>query len=297
MTSYSKEKLYQSIIDIDDKYIEEAQETKQNRIRAMWKRYMAIAACLCLAAVAASAIFYGNAQPMAEDEEIYNLRLFQNAAQGQEAREIFTLSYTDNSTEIEYPITRADGARIPAVFVPASSDNNSGNGTDMTLAEAASFAYMDVDTAPDELQEKILAAREVIIYSKSWVADGFACYILSPDGTQKTVPSFSELFPGWEIPTIDIDEHAFTLDGLGEHEKYGILVAVSEINTDYMVCQTTSSLAPFAAGQSVHVYFPANFDASCVEKGKTMMVSFYGKDCDGASGTVYAQEIWRYDQD
>ena len=156
---------------------------------------------------------------------------------------------------------------------------------------------MDLDTAPAELQETIQKAREVIIYSQSWVADGFECYVTSPDGTRETIPSFSELFPGWELPAIDPNELSVTADGLGSSAEYGIFVEVTEIKKDYMICQTTSSLSPFQAGQIVHVYFPADFDVSSVEKGEIQFVSFYGKDCDGASRTVIAQGISAYHGD
>ncbi len=156
---------------------------------------------------------------------------------------------------------------------------------------------MDLDAAPAELQETIWKAREVIIYSQSWVADGFECYVTSPDGTRETIPSFSELFPGWELPAIDPNELSMTADGLGSNAEYGIFVEITEITNDYIIGQTTSSFAPFQAGQIVHVYFPADFDVSSAEKGEVRFVSFYGKDCDGASGTVFAQEISAYHDD
>ena len=35
---------------------------------------------------------------------------------------------------------------------------------------------------------------------KSWVADGWKAVITRADGTVEQVPSFSELFPGQELP-------------------------------------------------------------------------------------------------
>ena len=204
------------------------------------------------------------------------------------------MSYSDHSADLEHFVTLEDGTVIPAVFVPVSEDHDRSDDADMTLEEAQSFAYMDLDAAPAELQETIRKAREVIIFSQSWVADGFECYVTSPDGTRETIPSFSELFPGWELPAIDPNELSVTADGLGSSAEYGIFVEVSEIHDDYLTGQTTSALAPFRAGQSVRVYFPTDFDVSSVEKGEIRFVSFYGKDCDGASGTVFAQKISAY---
>lgn len=161
----------------------------------------------------------------------------------------------------------------------------------MTQEEAEYYAYMNYDTASTELKETIMAARNQIIYSQSWVADGFECYIIAPDGTQEKVATFSELFPDWEMPIVDTDDAAVTPDGLGTNEQYGVFVKVMGIENDYMICQATSTLAPFEEGQSIRVYFPVNYDASCIEKGKNMMVSFYGRDCNRADGTIYANEI------
>ena len=288
------DELYKGVIEIDDRFIEEAQETKRNRKHHAWKRYAAAAACLCLIAVSAIIVFHGKEHPAADSAEAYHLSLLQGPSQGQEAMEICTLSYSDHGTDLEHFVTLADGTVIPAVFVPASADHDRSDDADMTLEQAQAFAYMDLDTAPAELQETIRKAREVIIYSQSWVADGFECYVTSPDGTRETIPSFSELFPGWELPTIDPNELSVTADGLGSSAEYGIFVAVTEIHDDYLTGQTTSALAPFRAGQSIRVYFSADFDAGCIEKGEIRFVSFLGKDCDGASGTVIAQEISAY---
>ena len=285
------EELYKGVIEIDDRFIEEAQETKRSVKHHAWKRYAAAVACLCLIAVSTIIVFHGKEHLAAGSVEAYHLSLLQGSSQGQEATEICALSYPAHGTDLEHFVTLADGTVIPAVFIPAAVDHDRSDDADMTLEEAQSFAYMDLDAAPAELQETIRKAREVIIYSQSWVADGFECYVTSPDGTRETIPSFSELFPGWELPAIDPNELSVTIDGLGSSAEYGIFVEITEIMKDYMIGRTTSTYAPFQAGQIIHVYFPADFDVSSVEKGEIKFVSFYGKDCDGASGTVFAQEI------
>ncbi len=283
------EELYRGIIDLDDKYIEEARETKLTGKRPGWKRYAAIAACLCLFAVSTVIVFHGKEQPAG----VYHLSLFHDPAPGQEAAEICTLSYTDQSSNIEHFVTLEDGTTIPAVSL-ASSEQTESDDAGMTLEEAQSFAYMDLDTAPEELREIILKAREVIIYSRAWVADGLEAYVTSPDGTRSALPSFSELFPGWELPTIDPDSCAMTADGLGCDAMYGMFVEVTEIKNDYIMGRLTSTATPFQAGQSIRVDFPDHFDAGSLEKGTVQFVSFYGKDCDGAAGTVHAVEISAY---
>lgn len=288
------EELYKGIIEIDDRYIEESRETKLNAKHIAWKRYAAIAACLCLIAASSVILFHGKKEHISDYERVYHLSVFQVNMKGQETAEICTLSYTDQGSDLEHFVTLADGTMVPAVFVPATFHDSSSNDVDMTLEEARSFAYMDLDTAPAELQETIQKAREVIIYSQSWVADGFEAYISSPDGTKRSVPAFSELFPGWELPTIDPSLNTMTPDGLGRDAKYGVFVEIAEIMNDYMLGRVTSASTPFQAGQSIQVYFPEDFDVSQIRKGTVQFVSYYGKDCDGANGTVRADEICVY---
>ncbi|MCI8415310.1 MAG: hypothetical protein HFF00_06765 [Ruminiclostridium sp.] len=67
------------------------------------------------------------------------------------------------------------------------------------LQEAAQLAYMDLEKAPANLKEEIIAAREQIIFNElSWSADGG--YIKNADGTIEVMPIFSDLFPGWDLP-------------------------------------------------------------------------------------------------
>lgn len=67
------------------------------------------------------------------------------------------------------------------------------------------IAYMDVEQVSEEMQARIIEARNEIIFSQSWVADGLHGYVVDKDGViVEEVPQFSELFPSdWEIPFID----------------------------------------------------------------------------------------------
>ncbi len=127
------DELYKGVIEIDDRFIEEAQETKRNVKHHAWKRYAAAAACLCLIAVSAIIDFHAKEHPAAGSAEAYHLSLLQGSSQGQEATEICTLSYSDHGTDLEHFVTLADGTMIPAVFVPASADHDCSDDADMTL--------------------------------------------------------------------------------------------------------------------------------------------------------------------
>jgi len=65
------------------------------------------------------------------------------------------------------------------------------------------IAGMSLDTAEPEMQKRILEARNKIIFSESWSADGVDVYVERRDGTTEKVPEFSELFPGWDMPVIE----------------------------------------------------------------------------------------------
>ena len=85
-----------------------------------------------------------------------------------------------------------------------SSSFNAEN--EATLAAATQYAYLDLDTATPDMQEKILAARNTIIFSTDWVADGYEAYVedITSGEVLEILPSFSELFPDWDLPVNDI---------------------------------------------------------------------------------------------
>ncbi len=68
---------------------------------------------------------------------------------------------------------------------------------------AKEYAYRDISKATPEEKEKIIDARNTIIYSNGWVADGFELARVKANGTYEYMPKFSELFPDWDIPTIN----------------------------------------------------------------------------------------------
>ena len=70
------------------------------------------------------------------------------------------------------------------------------------LKAAEVYAYMDYETADAATQEKILEARNTIIFSRSWVSDGMYSCVMDPDGNVvRVTPQFSEVFPAdWELP-------------------------------------------------------------------------------------------------
>lgn len=67
------------------------------------------------------------------------------------------------------------------------------------------LAYLDYDSASDEMKAKILEARKEIIFSTDWIADGYSGCVRNVETGEiiRTLPSFSDLFPTWELPVED----------------------------------------------------------------------------------------------
>ena len=73
--------------------------------------------------------------------------------------------------------------------------------------EAQEFASLAPENASPEMREKILSARNAIIYDTDWVADGFEMRVEDRDGNViQRLPHFSELFPNWDLPVYDPEQ-------------------------------------------------------------------------------------------
>ena len=84
------------------------------------------------------------------------------------------------------------------------------------VVEASNYAYMDLNAAKSiDQKEKILQARETIIYSQGWDADGLGGYISDSEGNViEEIPAFYDLFPAdWSIPTVSTEESASNSEG------------------------------------------------------------------------------------
>lgn len=66
------------------------------------------------------------------------------------------------------------------------------------------LAYLDLDEAPAEMKDEIIDARNTIIFSEDWVADGYSAEVYDTDGTIiRSIPQFSDLFPEWDLPVFE----------------------------------------------------------------------------------------------
>ena len=72
------------------------------------------------------------------------------------------------------------------------------------MVDDSIYAYMDYNSASDEMKELILDSRSSIVYSSDvmWTVDG-QVGILNDDGTTTILPEFNEVFPSdWNLDDI-----------------------------------------------------------------------------------------------
>ena len=74
----------------------------------------------------------------------------------------------------------------------------------LSTEEVESYAYMDYSSAPTDVQPLILEARSQIVYGdQGWSAEEGAISVEYPDGSIEVMPTFSELWPDWDLAQID----------------------------------------------------------------------------------------------
>lgn len=87
---------------------------------------------------------------------------------------------------------------IPAYAVDQTPDKYD----EVSLAKFEAIAYQDLNEADPEMKKQILEARETIIFSRGWVANGATGRVLDANGNViKELPQFEDIFPSdWEVP-------------------------------------------------------------------------------------------------
>lgn len=281
--------LYKAIVDLDESYIDEALAAAPRKLRRVIYGLAAAAACLCLAALSAAAL---NKRHVTAAELTgsagLNVRIYQDGAGGAEVG-LYSICREGEAENESLTIRREDGSGDLAAYIASES-----GGVDRDeMAGLESLAFREPDPAQPELTDEILSARERLIYSRSWAADGYTVYIEDLEsGRIERLPSFSELFPGWDMPAADSPEDSITGDGLGADLLYGMTVKVVEASGSSVICAPLCDVNLFAAGQLVEVIFdsPEQGGAS-LQPGDTVFVSYYGRDCDLKNAVITAASI------
>lgn len=285
-----REDISNIIGNISTKHIKEAVPVETVKKKASWAKWGTIAACLCLTVLSAAVIWHTHEPPTDKAEEKRVLHIYHNDEQGQKIGEMYNLPYVD--TDLCIPTKLPNGTEIPAVVIPLEAETYNTPKENKALEEAEAYAYIDLDTASDELRKKILAARETIIYSKSWAADDHPSYIQNViTGESVQLPFFSELFPGWDIPTIPTSESRSTPDGLGTKTLYMLTIEIIDISKEYVNCRVAEDVNKFSKGQVIQVYLPDKIDSNLLNIGNTVFLIYTGADCNVTQAIIHARMI------
>lgn len=289
----------------DDKMIAEAKTTRKSR-KNTWVKWSAMVACLCLVVAGVFAVkggLFSHSNKTADLPGSFLMDVSQQSQDNVSGHYQVLLSnstYMQGDTSVMHLVSSRDGLRLQStqhlmsVYIAPSTVQNVA-GVSMSVEEAKEYAYLDYDSASPEMQEKILEARNTIIFSSDWVADGYSGCIQNVETgeTVKTLPTFSELFPGWDMPTTDITNDNVTENGLGADALYGLMLRVLEINESGIVCASTEPVNIFSQNQKLTVTPPdgVSVDALSLNIGDTIFVSYYGKNYNDSEAAIKSESI------
>jgi hypothetical protein len=105
------------------------------------------------------------------------------------------------------------------------------------------------------------------------------------------LPFFSELFPGWDIPTIPTSESRSTPDGLGTKTLYMLTIEIIDISKEYVNCRVAEDVNKFSKGQVIQVYLPDKIDSNLLNIGNTVFLIYTGADCNVTQAIIHARMI------
>ncbi len=295
------ERLLKQIGEIDDRYIAEAAPAAKKGAKPRRIRWAAAAACLCLAGIGVFFAIRSGRPSKAEGSAstvsfTYRVELMNDSVGDKQwdPAHVQLIAEDQGICLPAYPKSPCDtGAGEVALYVAPNEMPAEGSG-EMSVEEAAEYAYLDLDSASEELKEKILEARRIIIFHSRWVADGYSGNIVNViTGESEPLPTFSELFPGWDLPVYDPAEVQITEDGLGAGCLYGLELTVLQAEDAFLLGSCREPMYPFDADRTITVFPPEgiSMEAFDLEVGDTVFVSYYGKDCSGSNGTIRADAI------
>ena len=295
-------RLLDLIGEIDDRHIAEAAPAAGSPAKRRWVRRTA-AACVCLAgfgiaAAVNSGLLSGRVEsslPPAAPAP-YRVELIGDSS-GDVRWDPAHVQLIGTNEGICLPgcqkTPAGTASQEVAVFV-APMETPPDKSDEMRLEEAEKYAYLDLDSASEEIKEKILDARRIIIFHSRWVADGYSGNIVNViTGEVEPLPTFSELFPGWDLPVYDTAEEQVTQDGLGADCLYGLELTVLQVDGGFLRGAAREPTNRFSADQTITVYPPADLplDTFGLEVGDSVFVSYYGKDCSLRDSVIRADDI------
>lgn len=292
---------------IDDRLISGAITYQGSGMKPGKVKWGALAACLCLVVIGAATIWGRGSQSVGCTAEptnpaaVFQVSISKNdsVSDGQASTVIPLVSAMDGVC-LTADGEMADGeiSKAITVFV-APDDTQVHKDESMSREEAEALAYLDLDSAADEMKDRILEARRILIFSTSWVADGFSGSVQNVKTGEiiRTLPTFSELFPGWDIPVLPDTKDQITTDGLGADCLYGLSVKITIVNETNVIGVLQEPMNMFDADREITVYLPEGTTAGALglKTGDTVFVSYYGSGCSLSESSIRAYEIEKTD--
>ncbi len=287
---------------IDDRLISGAIAYQGSRKKIHRVKWGALVACLCLAVIGAAALWDRGTRSVScaadstDPEAVIQVSQSKNASDSE--------SGTDAAIQLVSAggglFLAADGEAagdVAGFVAPDGAQDQQGEG--MSREEAESLAYLDLDSAADEMKDRILEARRILIFSTSWVADGFSGSIqnIKTGEIIRTLPTFSELFPGWDMPELPNANDRITADGLGADCLYGLSVRIKIVNETNLICVSQEPMNMFDTDREITVYLPEGTTARDLglKTGNTVFVSYYGSGCSLFESSIKAYAIKKTD--
>ena len=162
--------------------------------------------------------------------------------------------------------------------------------TEVTVADASdlrSIAYMNLDTADEQTRTNILAARNEIMFSTSWVADDVNGWVLDENGVViETLPHFSEVFPSdWDsaVPC-DLNITQKYVDLTRTSSTFYTVNTVRNVGSAEWHVETISTQAMYESGAKCNLGYKDNTTGvtlgykSDLEDGKSLKVEVPDED-------------------
>ena len=273
---------------IDDRLISGAVTYQGSGMKPGKVKWGALAACLCLVVIGAATIWGRGSQSVGCTAEptnpaaVFQVSISKNdsVSDGQASTVIPLVSAMDGvCLTADGEMANGEISKAITVFV-APDDTQVHKDESMSREEAEALAYLDLDSAADEMKGRILEARRILIFSTSWVADGFSGSVQNVKTGEiiRTLPTFSELFPGWDIPVLPDTKDQITTDGLGADCLYGLSVKITIVNETNLIGVSQEPMNMFDTDREITIYLPEDTTAGDLglKTGDTVFVSYYG---------------------
>lgn len=201
------QKLYNSMTNIKDEYIEEAQIIKIKRKRSLWLKWGVTAACLCLLCVSIITISSLLQHEPALDKALPDKTSDANMSVVLDAE-------SDDAANIELPETSDEGATFasPEVFVPIDDLLASYRcGTDFVQSEAAMYGKVPIEQYTG-IYEKVSSAGSEVLSEKIGVnvsgEEGWY-YVSGHTDMQYLIRNDDQDYSLWKFMCFDCDEYPY----------------------------------------------------------------------------------------